>query len=101
MKPYAAHAVTGRLVFETWIEGLALWRRLAVAVPDPLAWPLSTHRDLVGHSFRPVARRRRNPHDVHRYVQSDAALLVRRVVGDWRFPAIVDDDGPRGRWRTR
>lgn len=154
MRHFAAHSVAGRVVFTTWGEGLALWRRLtsrvhgsalcimpdhvhvlapagaeveirramsgyarwlnhregrtgplwrplsddgeiadrqkllrslryvhlnpcrARLVDDPLAWPLSTHRDLVGLAIRPVAPRRHDIHDFHRYVSSDPSVAV-------------------------
>src|SRR5687768_15753019 len=37
-------------------------------VSDPLAWPLSTHRDAVGLSAFPVIGRQRDPYGFHRYV---------------------------------
>jgi hypothetical protein len=45
-------------------------------VGDPLAWPLSTHRDLVGLTLRPIAEPRRNAHDFHRYVSGDPSVNV-------------------------
>jgi hypothetical protein len=45
-------------------------------VTDPLAWPLSTHRDAVGLSPHPVVPRRKMPYEFHRYVSSDPSTAV-------------------------
>jgi hypothetical protein len=43
-------------------------------VEDPLAWPFSTHRDLVGLTLRPAAERCRRPIAFHRYVSADPTV---------------------------
>jgi len=45
-------------------------------VADPLAWPLSTHRDLVGLTLRPALPAHRDPVAFHRYVSSDPSVDV-------------------------
>jgi hypothetical protein len=45
-------------------------------VADPLAWPLSTHRDMVGLAAFPVVPVRRDATDFHTYVSSDPAVRV-------------------------
>lgn len=45
-------------------------------VADPLAWPLSTHRDAVGLAAFPVVPVRRDPEGFHRYVSSDPLVRV-------------------------
>ncbi|MEZ4234925.1 MAG: hypothetical protein R3F59_01920 [Myxococcota bacterium] len=45
-------------------------------VDDPLAWPLSTHRDAVGLAADPVVARHREPARFHRYVSSDPTVDV-------------------------
>lgn len=46
----------------------------AELVGDPLAWPLSTHRDLVG--LGDPALRVRDPHGLHAYVSADPTVSV-------------------------
>jgi len=46
-------------------------RGLRSLVPDPLAWPWSTHRDWVGLSLDAVVPRTAQPQRFHRYVSSD------------------------------
>ncbi len=43
-------------------------------VSDPLAWPFSTHRDVVGLALPAVCRRARNPERVHAFVSSDTSV---------------------------
>lgn len=148
-----ARSADGRLLFRTWVEGLALWRRVVRRVPgivafavmpdhlhlvhlhdvrqplaqvlagyarwrnrargergrvfeplpaaqrlpdeehcrrtiryvhlnpcrarlvrDPLAWPLSTHRDAVGLAAVPAVRQRRDAQAFHAYVSADPAV---------------------------
>lgn len=88
-------------------------------VADPLAWPFSTHRDAVGLAVDPVVPRA-GPDElpaqiareigvhratVHRTRASPerAVTLVARVVGDPRFPALLDHDLRRSPtwWRYR
>ena len=38
---------------------------------DPLAWPLSTHLDLVGLALDPVRRRHDDPAHIHAYISGD------------------------------
>ncbi len=45
-------------------------------VGDPLAWPLSTHRDRCGLVVRPAVRRSLDPAGYHRYVSSDPTVHV-------------------------
>jgi hypothetical protein len=45
-------------------------------VSDPLAWPLSTHRDMVGLAPFPVVSPRRDAVELHRYVSSDPHVRV-------------------------
>ncbi|TVQ88240.1 MAG: hypothetical protein EA397_17295 [Deltaproteobacteria bacterium] len=45
-------------------------------VDDPLSWPLSTHRDLVGLALRPMAPTKRDPAQFHEYVSSDPSVSV-------------------------
>lgn len=45
-------------------------------VGDPLAWPLSTHRDAVGLALPPVRRVHPDPIELHRYVTRDATVRV-------------------------
>jgi len=45
-------------------------------VPDPLAWPWSTHRDWVGLSLDAVVPRAPQPRRFHRYVSSDPQVEV-------------------------
>jgi hypothetical protein len=42
--------------------------------PDPLAWPLSTHRDACGLALPPACSRARDPAAFHRYVSGDPAV---------------------------
>ncbi len=43
-------------------------------VNDPLAWPFSTHRDVVGLSAWPICRPVHNPARFHAYVAADPAV---------------------------
>jgi hypothetical protein len=43
---------------------------------DPLAWPLSTHRDAVGLCALPLVDPRRNPAQFHTYVSADPTTAV-------------------------
>ncbi|MFZ5481508.1 MAG: transposase [Myxococcota bacterium] len=45
-------------------------------VADPLAWPLSTHRDAVGLAAAPIMARERDPERFHRYVSADPTVDV-------------------------
>jgi hypothetical protein len=45
-------------------------------VPDPLAWPLSTHRDMVGLAVPRVVPVHRDPVDFHRRVSTDPTVSV-------------------------
>jgi hypothetical protein len=45
-------------------------------VADPLAWPLSTHRDLVGLTLQPAVTRHRFPDEIHRIISSDPHVNV-------------------------
>jgi hypothetical protein len=45
-------------------------------VDDPLAWPLSTYRDLLGLAVTPVLARHSDPPRVHAYVSSDPTVQV-------------------------
>lgn len=44
--------------------------------PDPLTWPLSTHRDAVGLAGRPVVAVRRDAERHHAYVSADPTVDV-------------------------
>jgi REP element-mobilizing transposase RayT len=48
----------------------------AKLVSDPLAWPLSTHRDAVGIAVPPVVRPRPDPIRFHAYVSGDPHVNV-------------------------
>lgn len=43
-------------------------------VTDPLAWPLSTHRDAVGLTFGPARKVERSPWEFHAYVSGDPSV---------------------------
>lgn len=45
-------------------------------VEDPLAWPLSTHRDATGLAVDPVVPPRRRAADFHAYVSADPSVAV-------------------------
>ncbi|TVQ93487.1 MAG: hypothetical protein EA397_04335 [Deltaproteobacteria bacterium] len=45
-------------------------------IEDPLSWPLSTHRDLVGLTLQPAAAPHRDPVGLHRYVSADPTVNV-------------------------
>ncbi|MCB9683542.1 MAG: hypothetical protein H6735_00715 [Alphaproteobacteria bacterium] len=45
-------------------------------VSDPLAWPLSTHRDALGLALPAAIRAHADPEDFHRYVSSDPSVNV-------------------------
>jgi hypothetical protein len=45
-------------------------------VADPLAWPLSTHRDAVGLAARPTVPREHDPERFHHYVSADPSVDV-------------------------
>jgi hypothetical protein len=59
-------------------------------VEDPLAWPLSLHRDLVG--LGDPARRAREPEALHRYVSSDPTVSITgtELPGLYAGPARLD-----------
>ncbi|TVQ94672.1 MAG: hypothetical protein EA397_01250 [Deltaproteobacteria bacterium] len=69
-------AILGREKWERNIRYVHLNPCRAGLVDDPLAWPLSTHRDLVGLTLRPVTPVRRDPAGFHRYVSSDPKVRV-------------------------
>jgi hypothetical protein len=45
-------------------------------VGDPLTWPFSSHRDVVGLAVPPVRRAVRDVHSLHAYVSSDPHVAV-------------------------
>ncbi len=45
-------------------------------VPDPLAWPWSTHRDATGFAAAPIRAREHDPARFHRWVSSDPSVAV-------------------------
>lgn len=51
-------------------------RKRRPLVPDPLAWPWSTHGDAVGLSPAPVVPPARDVRSFHRYVSSDPSVHV-------------------------
>jgi len=86
-------------------------------VPDPLAWPWSTHRDAVGWTLQPVIERELRPLAFHAYVSGDPSVSVEGTElpyahGPAPSPALVMSTLAslarvpesammrRGRWRT-
>ena len=69
-------AIDGEQKIQRQIRYIHLNPCRAGLVHDPLAWPLSTHRDAVGLAVRPAVVPRREPERFHRFVSADPSVHV-------------------------
>lgn len=62
-------------------------------VADPLEWPWSTHRDMVGMAIRPVVPRTREPSRFHAFVSGDPSVAVEGT-------PLPEESWGTARWET-